>query len=216
MVGKGACPRTVESHSRQRGQAPFPTLRLHKSLFAIMSRLLHLIRANPRLANFLQHFANLFCVSLLVVTEKRNGCHSVQFSQKWMFEDYVFQSLLAVGCAKRFQTLPDAIEVCHRRLFQRRVAGIHRLRSFNANQPNGNDGGGNETSQEADSTRRTPNRLFEFFYDACFHQAKMVNNLSNAPFTRCGPARIDVWFQRTDGAVQFFVNRIQPGERSLH
>ena len=62
-------------------------------------------------AELLQYFANLFVMAPLVITDKRNRCNPIDVAQERMLEYKLFETVVAVGRAKLFQTISRAVKV---------------------------------------------------------------------------------------------------------
>src|SRR5437762_9746598 len=87
------------------------------------------------LPEFLQHFANLFVMALLVITDKRNGRYAIDFTQEGMFEYQLSETLVTVSGAELFQTVSSAVEVLDCCVLLENHDRIYSLGSFHAQQP---------------------------------------------------------------------------------
>ena len=121
-------------------------------------------------------------MTLFVVTNKRNGSHTVDLAKKWMFKDHVSEAISPVRGAKCFQRLSRAVKIFDRHFFNRRVQRFHSLRSFHAYKPDGNNRSWDEPADEPDALRCASNSAFKLLDDVVLDEAEVMNYFGNTPF----------------------------------
>src|SRR6478672_11944033 len=164
----------------------------------------------------LEHFTNLFVVTLFVITNKGNCSHAIHLAQEGMFEDEIAEALFAMSGAECLEITSAAVKVFNCTIASRRIHRINRFRAPHFEKPQGNDGSRNEAAQETNSPGFTSNRGLEFFCYASFDKTEMVNYFRNTPFAFSGTLCIDGWLERQDAADKFLMDRVQSFEGSLH
>src|SRR5688572_1734589 len=169
--------------NRSGSKLPFLTLR-HSKLRDSISRpfTLKTKRTTSLRAELFQHLANLFQVTLLVVTNEVNSRSAVNPAEKGMIENQGSKTFRAMQIAKVLQRLSRAIVICQHLLFLRHVDGFNRLRRLKLSNAQRDDRRRQESFEKTYASRFGGDPACQIFNDAFLDQIKMLQYLSDAPF----------------------------------
>src|SRR5688572_14556355 len=167
-------------------------------------------------AELFQHLANLFQVTLLVITNEVNSRSAVNPAEKGMIKNQSSKTFRAVQIAKVLQRLSRAIVICQHQLFLRHFDRVNRLRRLKLSNAQRDDRRRQESFEKTYASRFSGDPARQIFNDAFLDQIKMLQYLSDAPFPIGRPLHEQLFIKRLNRVQQVLVNHVQPLQRSIH